>query len=111
MIVENMAQRGYENFDAVMDSVAAVIVAIVRECFLLHNSGEENKDQTISIKAGRGVGAHAVHDHEPSISRTNSRAAIDCLKASGNPRWFQIINNLEKSGTDGKLKCDRYSAS
>jgi hypothetical protein len=109
MIVENMTQRGYENFGAVMDSVAAVIVAIVRECFLLHNSGEENKDQTISIKAGRGVGAHAVHDHEPSISRTNSRAAIDCLKASGNPRWFLIINGLETSGVSKCSICSQVS--
>jgi hypothetical protein len=43
MIVENMTQRGYENFGAVVDSVAAVIEAIVRECFLLQNYGVKNK--------------------------------------------------------------------
>ena len=32
-IVENVTQRGYENFGAVMDSVAAVTVAVVREKF------------------------------------------------------------------------------
>ena len=31
--MEDMTQRGYENFGAVMDSVAAVVVAVVREKF------------------------------------------------------------------------------
>jgi hypothetical protein len=83
MIVENITQRGYESFGAVMDSVAAVVIAMVKDCYDSHNFEKLSKNTRTRIKSGGGFEEHSIHKYEPSISKGNAKAAIDCLKAAG----------------------------
>lgn len=82
MVEENMTQRGNENAGTVLDSVAAVIIQIVKDCF-----AEGDKCNLPEVKgnilAGKGVGHKTINQKQPTISLRNALDAIHILKASG----------------------------
>ncbi len=76
-----------ENIGTVLDSVAAVIVGIVRDAFETVENLPPSSDgwQTArqKIENGDGVGRSRVVEVQPNIPLNSARSAIDCLKATG----------------------------
>lgn len=103
MVEENMTQRGNDHTGTVLDSVAAVIVQIVREC------SEEGDKCTLpevrgNIEAGKGVGHKTICKRQSTITERNARAAIRIFKVAG-----KISDLIEKGGAS-KDVVDLYRA-
>jgi len=110
MIRENSTQRGNENFGAVLDSVGAVLIQIVRD---VYKDMEKNPDpeKTGNLNSGRGIGRETILSKEPSLSEGNIKAALfsfrntgvylQLLKKGGLPEefwhWYEkpIITSIE----------------
>lgn len=89
MVEENMTQRGNENAGTVLDSVAAVIVQIVKESNLGDNCTPNHNESR--LLNGEGIGHKAICKKQPTISQRNARDAINILKASGT--YADLIEN------------------
>lgn len=81
MVEENMTQRGNENAGTVLDSVAAVIVQIVKESNLGDNCTPNHNESR--LLNGEGIGHKAICKKQPTISQRNARDAVHILKACG----------------------------
>jgi len=94
-----MTQRGDENFGAVLDSVASIIVGITEECFE-DSVNSHYPEVEGNLKAGRGIGHRIVSEKEPSIPLNSARSAIDCLKATGRYEDLVIKGGAPKEVSD-----------
>ena len=99
MIRENSTQRGNENFGAVLDSVGAVLVQIVKEVYAKMNPSDQKVTQVQkSIENGGGINREVFLNKEPSFSHfqvqntlatfRNTDVYLQLLKKGGLPEEF-----------------------
>ena len=87
MIRENSSQRGNENFGAVLDNVAAVLVECVKDAIEIQDtcpgspSGGNTPLQT--LENGKGIGQKTIHEKEPTLSLKYIRTALQTFRATG----------------------------
>ena len=85
MIRENSSQRGNENFGAVMDNVAAVLVECVKCVYQedMKKKSDPLSEQRGNLESGRGIGRNVIHEKEPALSTAQIQAALQTFKATG----------------------------
>ena len=83
MIRENSSQRGNENFGAVMDNVAAVLVECVRDYGNKNYHNIQGSTLLQKLQNGDGIGHKTIHKREPALSTAQIQAALRTFKATG----------------------------